>query len=60
MLRPTDCKCRHTIVSKYSKEKFSVTQSGVDEIKNIFVSERNKKDQRTHKLMRTDQKLPRS
>jgi len=49
-----------TIISKYFKENFSITQSSVDEMKNIFVLERNKKGRRTHKLMKTDQNLPRS
>ena len=59
MLRPTDRKPRDTIISKYFKENFSITESSVDEVKNIFVLERNKKGRRTHKLMRTDQNLPR-
>ena len=49
-----------TIISKYFKENVSITQSCVGEMNNIFVLERNKKDRRTNKLMRTDQNLPRS
>ena len=47
-----------TIISKYCKENFSITQSSVDEMKIIFFLERYKKGRGTHKLMRTDQNLP--
>ena len=47
-----------TIISKYFKENFSITQSSVDEMKIIFFLERYKKGRGSHKLMRTDQNLP--